>query len=183
MISKLDISKPYNQCLHCSYQERGGERCDGPRTSSMPIGRWREFMRDLKEVKHLTYEDIAERTNDQLSAKTIQNALALSAKGDITRETARLIENAIFGSSSQYPCYLAFEKTLPAEMKRIKETEIEIAKLHENIKMIHDSYKEELSTVRSEAQSKIAFLREHVAMLVSQIEKKDKMIEKLLDMK
>lgn len=167
------VKKPYNQCLRCGYQEKGVEKCDGPRTSSMPIDRWREFMRDLKEVKHLTYEEIAARTHDQLSVKTVQSALSPSAHGDINRETARLIENALFASSGQYPCYLAFEQLTPIDARKVAEAEGEMAELRHNIELIHNSYNEELVRVREEAQKKIDYLK-------LENERKDKIIDRLL---
>ena len=165
--------KPYNRCLLCNHRVGENVRCDGPRTSSMPIDRWREYMRDIKELEGLTFEDIAERTESHLPAKTVQNALAKNATGDVQRETARQIENAIFGSSSQYPCYMAFMETLPEDARRVNEVENEMAGLRQNISMIHDSYKRELELVRSDYQSRIDFL-------TAQIEQKDKIISKLV---
>jgi len=168
------VQKPYNRCLHCPYQEKDCEKCDGPRTSSMPTPRWREFMRDMKKIKGLTFEDISKRCDGFLSAKFIQNTISENAKGDMTRETARLIENAIFGSSSQYPCYLAFEESVQPDARRVKETETEMEKLRENIRLIHDSYKEELERVRAEAQAKIDYLK-------LENERKDRIIDRLLN--
>ena len=165
--------KPYNRCLLCPHRVGDQVHCDGPRTSSMPIERWREYMRDVKDIENLTYADIAERAGNVLSEKTIQNALAPGAKGDINRETARLIENAIFGSSSQYPCYMAFIESLPEGTRKVTEVEEEMAGLRKNIAMIHDSYKAELEQVRHDYQA-------HIDFLTAQIEQKDKIISKLV---
>ena len=166
--------KPYNRCLLCVHRIGEKVRCDGPRPPSMTIDRWREYMRDIKELEGLTFEDIAERTEIKLSVKTVQNALAKTAAGDVQRETARQIENAIFGSSSQYPCYMAFMETVPEDARRVNEVEQEMAGLRKNIAMIHESYKSELEQVRRDYQSRIDFL-------TAQIAQKDKMIDKLLD--
>lgn len=158
--------KPYNRCLHCEFQVPGQERCDGPRTSAMPTERWKEFMRDVKDMKHLTYADIEERTGGQLSIKTIQTVLAPGGHGkDLMRETARMIENAIMGSSNQYPCYLAFVEELPDDSKTVKELQAELAQLRGNIARTHDFQEKELAIVRAEAQKKIDFLKTEIEWL------------------
>ena len=174
MLEEIYSSKPYNICLKCPYQQKGSEHCDGPRTSSMPIDRWREFMRDLKEEKRLTFEQIAERTNNLLSAKQIHNCISIHAKGDLTRETARLIENAILGSASRYPCYLVFEQSTQPDAKKLQEAEIQLINLQGNIQLLNETFKQELENVRREAQEKIDYLRK-------ESEKKDAIISKLLE--
>ena len=174
MLEEIYNTKPYNICLKCPYQEKGCEHCDGPRTSSMPIGRWREFMRDMKEVKHLTYEQLAERAKHMMSAKHIQNAISENAKGDINLETSRIIENAILGSASRYPCYLAFEQSVQPDAKKLQEAEIQLINLQANLKMLNETFKQEIEAVRKEAQEKIDYLRR-------ESEKKDAIISKLLE--
>ena len=167
---KKDYSKkPYNRCLSCPHREIA---CDGPRTSAMPLIRWKEFMRDMKEINGLTYAEIAQKAG--LSERTVINKLSEKNDEDVMRETARLIENAIIGSSNQYPCYLAFVDSLPKEARTVAEVEAEMAELRKNIAMVHDSYKAELEQVRMEAQKKIDFLREQIAF-------KESIIKKLLD--
>lgn len=113
---KTDIStKPYNKCVKCRHRQVS---CDGPRTSAMPLREWCEYMRDMKEVNGLTNADISESTG--ISVKTIEKLLALTYEQDIMRETARRIENAIIGTTNQYPCYLAFEENLPEDSPKLK---------------------------------------------------------------
>ena len=130
-------------------------------------------MRDVKEIAGLTYEDIAAASDGMLSTGTVQNVLAPKAKGDVTRETARLIENAIFGSSNTHPCPIDILGEIPDEKKKIMDTEIEMAKLRENINLIHNSYKEELEIVRAEAKKKVDFL-------LKEIERQNSIIDKLM---
>lgn len=167
---KKDYSnKPYNRCLNCPHREVA---CDGPRTSAMSLIRWKEFMRDMKEINGLTYAEIAEKSG--LSERTVQNKLSDKNDEDVMRETARLIENAIIGSSNQYPCYLAFMDSLPKEARTVTEVELEMEELRKNISMVHESYQAELKTVRDEAKAKIDFLKEQIAF-------KDGVIKKLLE--
>ena len=169
--------KPYNRCLHCDYRNNG---CDGPRTSAMELERWREFMRDMKEAEGLTYVEIAERSG--LSVKTIEKKLSPGGDGqDIMRETARLIENAIIGSSNQYPCYVAFLESVPEHSKNVMEVEAEMAELRKNIEHIHKSYQEELKTVREDAQRKIDHLKDQIAYLRGVNDRNAKIIDKLME--
>lgn len=160
--------KPYNRCLHCDIR---GESCNGPRTASMPLERWREFMRDMKDIEGLTYAEIANRSG--IPARTVEKKLAPGGDGqDIMRETARLIEGAILGPTAQYPCYKAFLDELPDDKKSSVALEAEMEVLRKNIELLHSAY-QELEIVRAEAQVKIDFLR-------AENEKKDRIIDRLL---
>lgn len=147
----------------------------------MPTDRWREYMRDIKEIMGLTFKDIAEGTGGMMSTETVQNLLAPSAKGDVTRETARLIENAIFGSSNAHPCPIDIMETIPAEHKKIMDVEEEMAALRKNIALIHDSYNEELSRVRAEAQKKIDHLKDQIEYLRSINDCNARIIDRLME--
>lgn len=160
--------KPYNACLECQHRKEG--RCDGPRTSAMPLARWCEFMRDMKIANGLTNQIIADRSG--VSIKTIERIMALNCDKDIYRETCRLIEHAIIGSSNQYPCYLAFEETVPQDSERLKDALRELERVlddNEDYKKaldgIHDSYNREMQTIRDDAQKKIDFLRNQLDRL------------------
>ena len=172
MLSKKNYKeKSYNRCLFCDHR---GVSCNGPRTSDMTLERWREFMRDMKDVEGLTYAEISDRTNPKIPARTIEKKLSPGGDGqDMMRETARAIEDAILGSTP-HPCYLAFIAENPGEGKSKTALEAEIAQLHRDIEMLNRSYREELETVRNEAKLKIDYLR-------AENEKKDRIIDRLLD--
>ena len=160
-------SKPYNRCLSCGHRST---RCDGPRTSAMDLARWCEFMHDMKEVNGLTNAYIAEKSG--VSIKTIERLMAQNIEQDIMRETARRIEDAIIGSSNQYPCILAFEESLPQNTQLLNDTmkDLEHA-LSENkdykavLDNIHASYNAEMQTIRDEAKQKIDHLLGEVERL------------------
>lgn len=166
--------KPYNLCLYCDHRSTS---CYGPRTSDMPLERWREYMRDMKEVEGLTYADISRRTQEigvPIPSKTVEKKLAPGGDGqDIMRETARAIEIAILGSAP-YPCYRAFLEANPHTVKPDADHTDEVQHLLREIEMIHAAYRAELETVRAEAQKKIDYLR-------AENEKKDRLIDRLLD--
>lgn len=169
MRKRIDpADKPYNRCLNC--QHRTEKRCDGPRTSAMPLERWCEFMRLLKEANRLTNQEIADRSG--VSIKTIERIMAINCDQDIMRDTARRIEDAIIGSSNQYPCYLAFEETVPESNEKLNDALRELERVLDDnedyrkaLDNIHDSYKAEMQTIRDEAQAKITYLREHIDRL------------------
>lgn len=185
MKTKTDFSeKPYNRCLSCTH--RAEKRCDGPRTSAMELPRWCEFMRDMKEANGLTNSYIAEKSG--VSIKTIERLMALNSDQDIMRETARRIEDAIIGSSNQYPCYLAFEETIPENSQQLAQatTELERA-LADNkdyrvaLDGIHVSYQAEMQQIRDEAKRQIDFLLEEVHHWRSENDRKGKLIDKYLE--
>lgn len=159
-------SKPYNRCLSCPHRK---VRCDGPRTAGLELARWCEYMRDMKEVNGLTNAYIAEESG--ISVKTIEKVMALNASQDIMRETARRIENAIIGSTSKYPCYLAFEEENKPDGHKI-----------------HALYMEEVQMIRKEAkelveqyQVQIERLRQEVDYLRLENDRKARIIDKFLD--
>ena len=146
--------KPYNRCLACPHRK---VRCDGPRTAGLELARWSEYMRDLKEVNGLTNAYIAEEAG--VSIKTIERIMALNSDQDIMRETARRIENVIIGSTSKYPCYLAFEEeNKPDEQKlgfALRELENAVAEKRDYkqaLDNIHASYNAEMQLIRDAAQ-------------------------------
>lgn len=159
--------KPYNRCLSCPHRRL---RCDGPRTSAMSLARWCEFMRDMKELNGLTNAEIAEKA--EISVKTIERLMALNSSQDIMRETARRIEDVIIGSSNQYPCYLAFEESVPNNTEKLNEALKDLERaLADNedyrdaLDKIHASYNAEMEMIRAEAQRKIDFLTEQLVRL------------------
>ena len=159
--------KPYNRCLSCPHQT---VRCDGPRTAAMPLARWCEFMRDMKEKRGLTNADVAEKAD--ISVKTVDRLMALNSDQDIMRETARRIEDAIIGSSNQYPCYLAYEEENPRNDQQLNEALRELERAladnkdyHAIIDNIHVSYNAEMQLIRDEAQKKIEHLLKQVEKL------------------
>lgn len=167
MKKKNDISvKPYNRCLSCPHRK---VRCDGPRTAGLELARWCEYMRDMKEVNGLTNAYIADEAG--VSIKTVERIMALNADKDILRDTARRIENVIIGSTSKYPCYLAFEEenrpdeNMSDAMRELERVLADNEDYKEALDNIHNSYKAELELVRAEAQRKIDFLLSQIATL------------------
>lgn len=183
-------TKPYNRCLTCRHR---GIRCDGPRTSAMLLPRWREFMRDMKDINGISNEYVAEKT--ELSTKSIERILGPNYEQDIMRETARKIEDAIIGSSNQYPCILAFEEELPDDTPKFKALVQEMEHVLGDNRMykttldnIHASYAAEIQTLRDESKEKteqlltqIDRLRQEIDYLRLENDRKARIIDKFLD--
>lgn len=143
-------------------------------TSDLPLETWRSFMRAVKEYEGYTYAELSERTQPQIAERTIEKKLAPGGDGqDLMRETRRAIENAVLGTAYN-KCYRNIVESLPADKKSSADLEAEMNLLRRNIEMIHASYQKELELVRQEAKEKIDYLRD-------QNEKKDKIIERLLE--
>lgn len=196
MKKRTDFSaKPYNRCLSCHHRRVS---CDGPRTSAMTLERWCEFMRDMKDLNDMTNADVAEKSG--VSVKRVEQLMAGNSKNDIMRETARLIEDAIIGSSNQYPCYLAFEETLPADnsqqlaaaMKELERVLADNEDYKDALDDIHTSYKAELQAIREdaekekqaireEAQRKIDYLLTEIDYLRRENERKSKIVDKYIE--
>ena len=156
----LDVSnKPYNKCFACGHLKT--PRCNGPRTSSMELPRWCEYMRDLRDLFGLTNDYIAEKAD--VSVKTINKIMSCKTDQDIYRDTARRIEDVILGNDTQSPCYMAFQEETGEEKLSDAMLELERALKDNNdyrkaLDDIHASYKEEMQSIRDEAQRKIQFL-------------------------
>ena len=164
-------AEPFAKCITC---ENRKVVCRGMDTSDMPLETWRSFMRAAKDYEGLTYAEISARTVPQIPARTIEKKLAPGGDGqDLMRETRRAIETAILGPVLSR-CYRSFMDSLPAGTKSSADLEAEMTMLRKNIEMIHASYQKELEIVRAEAQTKIDYL-------LTENEKKDRIITRLLD--
>lgn len=94
-------TKPYYKCLSCP---RFRKECGGLPTRDMTLQDWCEYMRDIKELFHLSNAYIAEKA--EISIKTIERIMALNCDQDIMRGTARRIELAIIGHVVGNACRL-----------------------------------------------------------------------------
>ena len=94
-------TKPYYKCLSCT---RFRKVCGGIPTRGMDLQNWCEYMRDVKELAHLTNAYIAKEAD--VSIKTIERIMAINIEQDIMRATARRIELVIIGQVGEHTCYI-----------------------------------------------------------------------------
>lgn len=170
-------NEPYYACLDCSHRAAG--RCNGPRTSTMTLEEWCKFMRAMKEKSGITNKEIEKQTG--ISVKTIEKIMAINCDHDILRDNARLIENAILGSSTRYPCYLAFEENVPEVSQRVSgalaDLERSLGEQHtaalDNLRSSHTAeiqaikvkHTAELNAVREAENVKVQYLKDLVERL------------------
>ena len=94
-------SKPYFKCLSCPTFRK---ECGGIPTRGMDLKEWCEYMRDVKDIAHLTNAYIAQEAD--VSIKTIERIMAINDEQDIMRATARRIELAVIGPVGKHICEL-----------------------------------------------------------------------------
>jgi hypothetical protein len=73
----------------------------------MDLQNWCEYMRDVKEIAHLTNAHIAEEA--EVSIKTIERIMAINFEQDIMRATARRIELVVIGAVGRHICELDYD--------------------------------------------------------------------------
>ena len=160
-------------------------------------------MRAVKEADGLTNKEIEERS--RVSLKTIEHIMAMNCDRDIMRDTAARIENAIIGSSTRYPCYLAFEENLPEVSQRVsndlRNLERELGEKHlaalDNLRNSHAAemlaikaaHTAEINNVKEEADAKVQYLRKLVERLQREKDnlwdentRKSRIIDRLIEM-
>ena len=92
-------TKPYYKCLSCA---RFRKTCGGIPTRGMDLQEWCEYMRDVKDIAHLTNATIAK--DAEVSKATIEKIMALNYDTDIMRATARRIELVVIGPVGDHDC-------------------------------------------------------------------------------
>ena len=159
----LDFAdKPYYKCLVCSHFTE--TRCGIP-LSRLPLYDWCVCIRVVKDAKHLTNAYVAEKAD--VSVKTIEKIVALNCDQDIRRDTARRIEDAVFGDPCDIVCYLEMADSVPEASERLNTAMIDleralsdnedIRKAMDNVQLTHAA---EMQAIRDEEQKKIDYLRE-----------------------
>ena len=103
-------TKPYYRCLSCAQFRKS---CGGIPTRGMDLQNWCEYMRDVKEVAHLTNAYISKEAD--VSVKTIERIMAINFEQDILRATARRIELAVIGPVGKHICDLDYADATAAE--------------------------------------------------------------------
>ena len=97
-------AKPYYRCLSCAKFRKA---CGGIPTRDLDLQNWCEYMRDVKEIAHLTNAYIAKEAD--VSIKKIEDIMAIKCDHDILRATARRIEQVVIGPVAKYFCDLDYD--------------------------------------------------------------------------
>jgi hypothetical protein len=88
----------------------------------MDLKEWCEYMRDVKDLTHMTIAYITEKA--EVSSRTIERILAINCDQDIMRATARRIELAIIGPVTNHTCIVDYDNT--ALLEEIAELRAEL---------------------------------------------------------
>lgn len=113
-------TQPYHRCLSCV---RFRKNCGGIPTRGMDLQTWCEYMRDAKELAHLTNAYVAKEA--EVSIKTIERIMAINIEQDIMRATARRIELVVIGPVGDHTCYLDYGDGTSAEQIKALLAEVE----------------------------------------------------------
>ena len=103
-------TKPYFRCLSCP---RFRKSCGGRPTRDYDLKTWCEYMRDVKELAHLTNAYVAKEA--EVSVKTIERIMAINIDQDIMRATARRIELVVIGPVGDHTCYMDYDSAAAKE--------------------------------------------------------------------
>lgn len=156
--------KPYNICVSCA---RLGDTCDGPNFLAMSVDRWCEWCHLRRDFLKWKNQTIAEKSG--ISKISVDRIMAGDVK-DLRITTMQAVTRALVdGVWGHAPCVLVTE----TEKEIYVDNPVIIAQcqhLQNTLEHLSEDYKSELATVRAEAQQKIDFLREQIAVKDKQIE-------------
>lgn len=119
-------TKPYYRCLSCP---RFRKVCGGIPTRGMDLKNWCEYMRDVKDLAHLTNAYIAKEVD--VSIKTIERIMAINCEQDIMRAIARRIELVVVGAEGRHICELDYDDNAATE--RISNLLAEVESLRKEV--------------------------------------------------
>lgn len=165
--------KPHNICISCP---KIGQTCDGPNFLAMTVERWCEWCRLRRDFLGWKNQTIADKASvSKISVDRIMSGDVKDLRITTMQAVTRALVNGVWGQS---PCVLVTE----AEKDIYVDNPVIVAQcqhLQDTLDKLTEEYGKELSTVRTEAQQKIDFLRDqidikdrHIRLLYSLIEKK-----------
>lgn len=154
--------KPYNICITCS---RIGKTCDGPNFLAMSLERWCEWCRIRKDYLGWRNAMIAEKAG--VSKVSIDRIMAGDVK-DLRISTMQAVTRAMInGSWGQYPCALVNETEVYVDNPVLV---AHCQHLQDALDRAAVDHKADVEATRAEAQRKIDFLRDQIAVKDKQIE-------------
>lgn len=156
--------KPYNICVSCS---RIGQTCDGPNFLAMSVERWCEWCRLRRDYLGWKNATLAEKSG--VSKISIDRIMSGDVK-DLRITTMQTVTKALVnGTWGQSPCVLVTE----TEREIYVDNPVIIAQcqhLQNSLDTLSAEYAAGMASIREEAQRKIDFLKEQIAIKDKQIE-------------
>ena len=129
------LTKPYYRCLSCAKFRKA---CGGIPTRDLDLQSWCEYMRDVKEIAHLTNAYIAKEAD--VSIKKIEDIMAINCEHDILRATARRIEQVVIGPVAKYFCDLDYDSAATERITSLLAENEHLRKENERYAKIIDKY-------------------------------------------
>lgn len=99
---------------------------------------WCEYMRDVKELAHLTNAYIAKES--EVSLKTIERIMAINIEQDIMRATSRRIELVVIGQVGEHICYINSDSASAERIDELIASISHLRKENERYAKIIDKY-------------------------------------------
>ena len=156
--------KPYNICISCP---KLGQTCDGPNFLAMSVERWCEWCHLRKDFLGWKNSYIADKAG--VSKMSVDRIMAGDVK-DLRITTMQAVTRALVnGTWGQSPCVLVTE----TEKEIYVDNPVIVAQcqhLQNSLDKLSEDYRAELAYIREEAQNKINFLRDQVAIKDRHIE-------------
>lgn len=150
--------KPYNICISCS---KLGQSCDGPNFLAMSVERWCEWCHLRRDYLKWKNQTIADKSG--ISKASIDRFMSGDSK-DLRISTMQAVTKALVnGCWGQSPCVLVTEteKEIDVDNPVIV---AQCQQIQNTLDSLSVEYKEQVIAIRAEAQKKIDFLREQVAI-------------------
>lgn len=156
--------KPYNICISCP---KIGQTCDGPNFLAMTVERWCEWCRLRRD--HLKWKNqfVADKAGvSKVSVDRIMNGDSKDLRITTMQAVTKALVNGTWGQS---PCVLVTEngKEIYVDNPVIV---AQCQHLQNTLDTLSADYMAEMALIRSEAQKKIDFLREQIAIKDRHIE-------------
>ena len=156
--------KPYNICISCP---KLGQTCDGPNFLAMSVERWCEWCHLRKDFLGWKNSYIADKAGvSKMSVDRIMTGDVKDLRITTMQAVTRSLVNGTWGQS---PCVLVTE----TEKEIYVDNPVIVAQcqhLQNSLDKLSEDYRAELAYVREEAQNKINFLRDQVAIKDRHIE-------------
>lgn len=150
--------KPYNICISCP---KIGQTCDGPNFLAMSVERWCEWCRLRRD--HLKWKNqlVADKASvSKVSVDRIMSGDSKDLRITTMQAVTKALVNGVWGHS---PCVLVTE----TEKEIYVDNPVIVAQcqhLQNSLDNLSAEYKAEVVAIRAEAQKKIDFLMDQVAI-------------------
>lgn len=156
--------KPYNICISCP---KIGQSCDGPNFLAMSVERFCEWCRLRRDYLGWKNQLVADKAGvSKISVDRIMAGDSKDLRITTMQAVARALVNGVWGKS---PCVLVAETEKEIQVNN-PVIVAQCQHLQNTLDALTEDHKKDLAFIREEAQKKIDFLREQVAIKDKQIE-------------